>query len=116
MRALKRGRNDDIESRLRSKSWSIRKDIADLFVEDRFALVRIYRMYSDGLKLKFLKQMSIHDAADYQRTVVGGIEGFIMHYFGDGHYCVKLISTKCGRNILEARYELLLGDTSDEDW
>ena len=77
--------------------------------------IRLYRASSDGLKLRVLKDCTLHEIEE----VIGArdmtdIAFYASEEFGKGFYCAKLFSTKYGRNILERRYDFSTGASRDE--
>ncbi len=86
------------------------RELADKSLEPR---VRLYRTSSDGLKLRILREFTLHEL-ERMTGGVGDIETYALAEFDIGFYCAKLFCTKYGRNILERRYDFAVGGTRDE--
>ena len=79
-----------------------------LLEQNLVPVVRLYRISPDGSKMKALENIPFDQ---FDNHVVGDdIEECLLYAYGTGHYCVKLFSTRYGRNILEARHDCSVDD------
>jgi hypothetical protein len=74
--------------------------------------IRLYRVSSNGLKMRALAEVSVRDVEDMTDNSIGM---YALNVFGSGYYCAKLFSTRYGRNILEHRYDFAVGRIEDEE-
>ena len=72
--------------------------------------LRLYRMSANGLNV--LAEFTIK-MLGYRNIL--SVEDYAMRKCGVGDYCVKLFSTKYGRNILESTYDFIVDDDEDDD-
>jgi hypothetical protein len=104
---INKGQLEEVNSKMMWEDQRFRKDVEELWSKDPNGSIRIYVMSSDGVKLKFKQEISLADA--YYAVPEGGIESYLHGAFGGGAFCLKLLSTKYGRNLLIGKYRFYIG-------